>query len=214
MPFLHSLEKLEKKITGNFGIHFEKWPLFILGMSIFSVAFVFMPHAVLFAMSLSLFLAPVWMPYLLMRSAWKMWIVLRRSEFIAAQKYILLEIKPPRNLVKTPLAMEAFLSSINLTGGEATWFARFKGGIRPSWSLEIASFEGQVHFYIWGRAGFRRVIESQLYAQRRIILAWYPRKPENGLSGVVITNTPMSPRCLSRRTWSMGWISSRKSQNK
>jgi hypothetical protein len=61
--------------------------------------------------------------------------------------------------------METFLSSIHLTGGEATWYARFMGGTRPFWSLEVASFEGKVHFFIWGRAAFRRIIESQMYAQ-------------------------------------------------
>jgi hypothetical protein len=56
------------------------------------------------------------------------------------------------------------------------------GGIRPFWSLEIASFEGQVHFFIWTRAGFRRVIESQLYAQ-------YP--------GIQITEAPDYTRLIS-----------------
>jgi hypothetical protein len=39
------------------------------------------------------------------------------------------------------------------------------GGTRPFFSLEIASFEGRVHFFIWTRASFRRLIESQIYAQ-------------------------------------------------
>ena len=95
-----------------------------------------------------------------------LWLTLKRGEFIAEQKNILLEIRPPRNLVKTPLAMEAFLSSIHLGPGESTWYIRWmKGGVRPWWSLEIASFEGQVHFFIWTRATFRRIIESQMYAQ-------------------------------------------------
>jgi hypothetical protein len=47
---------------------------------------------------------------------------------------------------------------------------------------EIASFEGQIHFFIWTRAGFRRIIESQLYAQ-------YP--------GVQITEAPDYTRLIS-----------------
>ena len=165
LPFLHGLNKIKKKITDKTGLRFEPWPLFILGLVLLATAFVFMPDVVSLALSIALFLAPVWLPFLLVNGAWKMWIVLKRSEFIAFQKYILLEIKPPRNLIKTPLAMETFLSGIHLSGGEATWYARFKGGTRPFWSLEIASFEGQVHFFIWTRAAFRRVIESQMYAQ-------------------------------------------------
>jgi len=62
--------------------------------------------------------------------------------------------------------MEAFLSTLHLSGGESNWFLVWiKGSVRPFWSLEMASFEGQVHFYIWTRATFRKLIESQMYAQ-------------------------------------------------
>ena len=118
------------------------------------------------ALSLALFLAPLWLPILLVGGAWRSWVLLRRSEFIASQKYMLLEIKPPRSVVKTPLAMEAVLSGMHLSPGESTWYARYiQGKVRPWWSLEIASLEGRVHFFIWTRAGFRRTIESQIYAQ-------------------------------------------------
>jgi hypothetical protein len=182
LPFFHQIEEITSKINGDFGIRFEKWPLFILGVAIICFLFVVVPDATLTAFSLSLFLAPVWLPYLLTGEAWKVLIIMRRSEFIAKQQYTLLEIKPPRNLVKTPLAMEAFLSGIHLTGGESTWWQRFLGGIRPFYSLEIASFEGRVHFFIWARASMRRLIESQLYAQ-------YP--------GVQLTETPDYTRMIS-----------------
>ena len=165
VPFLHDLEAYSKKITNNLGIRFEQWPIFIIGLALLAVSFMLMPDAVSLALSIALFLAPIWLPILLIDGAWRVWIILQRSEFIASQKYVLLEIKPPRNLVKTPLAMEAFLSSIHLSGGEATWYARFKGGIRPFWSLELVSMEGQIHFFIWTRAALRRLIESQMYAQ-------------------------------------------------
>jgi len=62
--------------------------------------------------------------------------------------------------------MEAFLSGLHIGGGEGTWYIKYwKGATRPWFSLEIASFEGQVHFYIWTRANFRRLIEAQMYAQ-------------------------------------------------
>jgi hypothetical protein len=165
IPFLHTTEAWMGTLKEKFGVKLNAWVVFILGLSILLMAYIFMPNIVGNALSLALFIAPVWLPLLLITGAWKLWIVLKRSEFIASFAYVLLEIKPPRNLVKTPLAMEAFLASLHLTGGEATWWARFNGGTRPFWSLEIASFEGQVHFFIWGRASFRRMVESQLYAQ-------------------------------------------------
>lgn len=184
MPFMHGLENAQGKIAEKTGVRFEPWPTFILGLSVLLMSLVFMYSAVQSAISMALFIAPVWLPFLLCLGAWKMWIVLKRSEFIAKQKYILLEIKPPRNLVKTPLAMEAFLASIHLTGGEATWYSRFKGGTRPFYSLEMASFEGRVHFFIWARAEFRRIIESQMYAQ-------YP--------GVQIVEAPDYTRTITAR---------------
>ena len=165
LPFLKGLSELKKDITNRFGIRFDPFTLFIPGLLLLFFSYVLMPGPVTLAFSLALFLSPVWLPLLLRSGAMKLWYVLKRSEFIAEQKYILLEIKPPRNLVKTPLAMEAFLSGIHLTGGESTWWARFNGGIRPFWSLEMASFEGKVHFFIWTRANLRRIVEGQMYAQ-------------------------------------------------
>lgn len=166
LPFFQIITGWRDTFTGKTGIRLEPWPLFALGVVLLALSFVFMPGVVALALSIALFLAPLWLPFLLVSSALALWLVLKRSEFIASQKYLLLEIKPPRNLVKTPLAMEAFLSSVHLSPGESTWYVRwFKGGVRPWWSLEIASFEGQVHFFIWTRANFRRIIEGQMYAQ-------------------------------------------------
>jgi hypothetical protein len=181
---------IEKKITGQTGVRFEPWPLFVIGLLLLFISLIFMQGLAARAISLALFLAPLWLPLLLVGGAWDLWYIFQRSEFLAKQKYVLLEIKPPRSLVKTPLAMETFFTTIHFTGGESTWYARFRGGTRPFWSLEMASFEGQVHFYIWGREGFRRTLESQLYAQ-------YP--------GVQITEAVDYTRALNAKTdeWSI-----------
>lgn len=166
LPFLKELVELRDTIKDNYGIRFEPWTLFILGSVLLGMSYIFMPGVVAFALSMTLFLAPVWLPFLLVSGALGVWLILVRAEALASRKHILLEIKPPRNLVKTPLAMEAFLSSLHLSGGESNWYAVWiNGGTRPFWSLEIASLEGQVHFYIWTQSTFRRMIEGQIYAQ-------------------------------------------------
>lgn len=166
LPFLHAVEKQVTKLKNQFGIRLMPRPIFALGLALLVLSFVMMPGIVSMALSLSLFLAPVWLPLMLIIGAWTLWVILKRSEFIAGQKTVLLEIRPPRNIAKTPLAMEAVLSGIHLSPGEATWYKKYiKGAVRPWWSLEIASLEGQVHFFIWTRAGFRRIIEAQMYAQ-------------------------------------------------
>ncbi len=176
------LSFFKEKLTETFGIRIKPWPLFILGAILLANAFIWIPGTVSYALSMAFFLAPVWLPFLLVGGAIKLWYILQRGEFISSQEYVLLEIKPPRNLVKTPLAMEPFLSSLHLTGGESDWFKLFWGGSRPYWSLEIASLEGQVHFFIWTRAKLRQLVEAQMYAQ-------YP--------GVQITEAPDYSRLIS-----------------
>lgn len=160
------IEGRTKAAKAKFGMRTSPYPILVLGLAILMTAFIFMPAAVALAISLAFFLAPLWLPILLIGSAWTLWVILKRSEFIAAQKVVLLEIKPPRNVIKTPLAMEAVLSGMHVTGGEATWYKKYiLGSIRPWYSLEIVSLEGQVHFYIWTVAKYRRLIETQVYAQ-------------------------------------------------
>lgn len=182
LPFLSAFKKVEETLYEKFSIRFSHWPLFVAGVAMFALSFLFMPGIVSFALSMALFVAPVWLPFLLVSGAAIAWLIYRRSEFIAKQNYIVLEIKPPRNLVKTPLAMETFFSTLHLGPGEGNWYMRWiKGSVRPWWSLEIASFEGRVHFFIWTRANFRRMIETQLYAQ-------YP--------GVQVVETPDYTRLI------------------
>lgn len=166
LPFLHELESYLGKLKKKGGVRINPKPVAVLGLALLVVSFVFMPGVVSTALSLSLFLAPLWLPMLLISGAWSLWVILRRSEYIANQKHIVLEIRPPRSIEKTPLAMEAVLSGLHLSPGEGTWYKKFiNGAVRPWWSLEIASIEGQVHFFVWTRAGYRRVIEAQIYAQ-------------------------------------------------
>lgn len=165
MIFVESAKSGLKNLQSKFGFRIEHWPLFIIGLLLLFIALIFMRGTAINALEIALFLAPLWLPFLLISSAVSVWYIWQRSEAIARTKMILLEIKPPRTVTKTPLAMEAFISTLHMTGGESNWWALLNGGTRATWSLEIASFEGQVHFYIYGRESWRRMVESQLYAQ-------------------------------------------------
>lgn len=166
LPFEHGVETLAKKIKGKTGVHLEGPLVFGFGIIALFLCLAFVPLITTTAFSIALFLSPLWLPALLVSGAWHEWITWRRSDFIFRQKHILLEIKPPRSIEKTPLAMETVLSGIYLNPSESNWYARVvKGGTRPWFSLEIVSTEGQVRFYIWTRALYRRAIEAQIYAQ-------------------------------------------------
>ncbi len=109
---------------------------------------------------------PIWLPFALGFASWSLWMRYIREKFIRKQKYILLEVRLPKEITKSPLAMELFLTALHQTGGESTWYDRnILGKVRPWFSLEIASIGGEVRFFIWTRAFFKNIVETALYAQ-------------------------------------------------
>ena len=109
---------------------------------------------------------PIFGVVVLGKVAWKMWIHYIRQDFISGIEYVLLEIVPPRDVLRSPAAMELFFAN-------ALFHWSMKGGAEEYWqgavwfwfSLEIASIEGQVHFYIRTPSRIRTLIETQMYAQ-------------------------------------------------
>lgn len=109
---------------------------------------------------------PIWVPLFLVVIFWKKWVTYVNAEFFLKTETVLLQIRLPKEMMKSPLAMELFLSTLHQTGGEGTWYDKYwLGKTRPWFSLEMVSIEGNVGFYIWTRKGMRGFIESSLYAQ-------------------------------------------------
>ncbi|MFA6338861.1 MAG: hypothetical protein WCW87_02300 [Candidatus Paceibacterota bacterium] len=118
------------------------------------------------ALQIIFYAMPLWLPFLAGFVFWKLWVQYVRGEFISKQKYTLLEIKLPKELFKSPQAMETVLAGLYLTMGESTWFDKYwLGKIRTWFSLELVSIDGNVHFFIWTRDYFKNTVESQIYAQ-------------------------------------------------
>ncbi len=111
-------------------------------------------------------LAPLWAPFFLLRIFWKLWVRYRRANFHDSQKIALLEVRIPREMRKSPLAMEAALAGLHIGIGETTFVDRnFKGKTRTWFSLELVSIDGNIHFYIWTRDFFKELVKAQIYAQ-------------------------------------------------
>ena len=108
----------------------------------------------------------VWFPTLAIFLLLDLWIQYRRAQFLAKQTFVLLEIKLPREIFKSPKAAEFFIAGLSQTIGEANWFEKYwKGQMRAWFSLEIVSIDGEVHFFVWTRKGFKNQIEANLYSQ-------------------------------------------------
>lgn len=110
--------------------------------------------------------APVWAPFILGAAAWQLWVVYVRLENILNEKYVVLEVRLPRESLRPPRVMEIILAALYYTGGESTFIDKYwDGKVRPWWSLEIVSIEGRLHFYIWTRSFLRNFLEAQIYGQ-------------------------------------------------
>jgi hypothetical protein len=108
------------------------------------------------------FFLPITFGYILIKN----WVKFVRKKFLSEQKYVLLELRVPKEVSKNPAAMELFITALYQGGGEGNWYDKYiKGGMRAWFSLELVSIEGNVKFMIWTRSNFKKVIESQLYSQ-------------------------------------------------
>jgi hypothetical protein len=148
------------------GVHITARP-FILCFVAANVAFLTIaPLQTLHNFQLLALISPIWLPIVLGRFALIRWVTANRLEWIGKQEYVLLEIRVPRDVRKTPLAMDAVFTSLHLSPGESTWWKRIvNGAVRPSWSFEIVSLGGRVHLYVRTRTAYRRGLESYIYAQ-------------------------------------------------
>lgn len=104
--------------------------------------------------------------FILGRFAWVMWLHYIQQDFISGIEWVVLEVIPPRDVLRSPKAMELFITNAlyhwsNKGGREEFW----QGAVWFWFSLEIVSIDGQVHFYIRTPSRIKSLIETQMYAQ-------------------------------------------------
>ncbi len=108
----------------------------------------------------------IWLPVILFFIAKKLWHHYVEEDFITGMEWVLLEIRIPRQVDRSPQAMElilsnAFYQATNKDFLETYW----KGAIRFWFSLEMVSIEGRVHFYVRVPSRMKNFVETQVYAQ-------------------------------------------------
>ncbi len=97
----------------------------------------------------------------------ELWLTYKRETWVAAEPVVLLEIKVPRDVFKSPKSMEFLMNGLFKKGDkEANWWELYvQGHTRPVSSLEIVSIDGQIHFYVRVVKWLKEIVESQLYSQ-------------------------------------------------
>jgi hypothetical protein len=109
---------------------------------------------------------PIWLPIISAVIFWELWVRYVRYLFDLKTEKVLLQIKLPREISRSPVAMELAVLALHQVGGEFTVYDRYwSGKHRAIFSLEIVSIGGQVNFYVWLRKNTRNLVEAQFYSQ-------------------------------------------------
>jgi len=112
-----------------------------------------------------IYLSPILLAIILGNIFWPLWVRYVRAKFSFGLKYTLLELKLPKDVFKSPLAMEIVLQAIHNTANGSHYAQYWKGEYRPFYSLEISSVEGMINFYIWTEDRRKVGLMSALYSQ-------------------------------------------------
>jgi hypothetical protein len=106
------------------------------------------------------------MPFPLAYLAFELWHHYRQERFIMSIKWVLLEIQVPREVIKTPAAMELVLANAFYHKSLKGFWEEYMIGAPWLWfSLEMVSIEGRVHFFVRTPSRIRDLVETQIYAQ-------------------------------------------------
>lgn len=115
---------------------------------------------------LLLIVSPVLVPALLIYITVKLFVYYKQINYISNLKSFLFEIKIPKDIQKSPMAMEIIFAAMQASGAANYTEAYLQGKTMGWFSLELVSIEGRVHFYIWSsEPKFKEILEAQIYAQ-------------------------------------------------
>jgi hypothetical protein len=90
-----------------------------------------------------------------------------RFLYLQKMEWVFLEIRVPRNVLKTPKAMENIFTGLHsLYSGELSWEDIYlKGKVMPWYSFEIVGYAGGVSFFVRAPKSTRNLIESAIYSE-------------------------------------------------
>lgn len=96
----------------------------------------------------------------------KTWLNHLYSEFLKSLKWVMLEVGFPREVVKSPKAMEEFFNGLHAVEKKIKFKDKYlKGELPPCFSIEIVGEGGMIRIFIRTQTKFRDLVESQIYAQ-------------------------------------------------
>ncbi|MEK7133071.1 MAG: hypothetical protein AAB771_00050 [Patescibacteria group bacterium] len=107
----------------------------------------------------------IWLPIILFSIGWEIWIFYVQLYFISNTPWMLLEVKVPHNVFKSPQAMELVFNTLHNTYEGDRIEKYWKGFVKGWLSFEIASFGGKIGFFVRVPKIMKNLVEAQIYAQ-------------------------------------------------
>lgn len=110
----------------------------------------------------------VWiiLPLILIKPFLMLYLYWRQEVWFGKLKFIILELKPPKEVLKPIKAMETVFNELwhfyDPANPREKWF---EGKYQLSFALEIVSLNGEPHFYIRIPENLRNLVESSFYSQ-------------------------------------------------
>jgi hypothetical protein len=98
---------------------------------------------------------------------WETWKLYLHVRFLSNIKWEVLEIKIPKNVLKTPKAMEQIFAAAHTpySYGYKWWQKYLEGRDEDFFSFEIVGRAGETHFYLRTPQQYRNMMESAIYGQ-------------------------------------------------
>lgn len=109
----------------------------------------------------------LWLPVLLFIIFFQAWIYYIQRKYWQTVNWILLEIKPPKDIERSPKNVESIFAGFwGVYGTVATKAEKYiQGKLQNYFSLEIVGLGGQIRFFIRTPIQFRNLVEAKIYAQ-------------------------------------------------
>ena len=115
------------------------------------------------------FFAGVWwfvVPVILFGVLSNLWILYLKTRKLHAINWSLLEIHVPREILRTPKAMEQIFAALNAIDSDISFTDKWWKGKTIEWlSFEMVGVAHGVHFFIRVPANYRNLLEAAIYAQ-------------------------------------------------
>ncbi|HPW34203.1 MAG TPA: hypothetical protein PK367_00360 [Candidatus Paceibacterota bacterium] len=109
----------------------------------------------------------IFFPVFLFATWWQLRLFQKRINYVNKVKWIVLEMKVPKDNIKTPKSMEqVFAALYGIYSYTISWHDKYIDGKVNGWlSLEMVGRGGGIHFYARMPSGYQNLFEAAVYAQ-------------------------------------------------